>query len=190
MECVEPLLNWSADYLTVQQEQILVHIVEQALSLGQSEVASTLLQQFSPKDRDTSPGMLLEAYHIWTLLLKEDLSSAGEILHAYPIETLSNEQKPFHLLYGCFLVATEGRELANIHFSGAMDLTYPRLWALLGHYVTGKITETSGWLAKAFLWEKRHLYRQLSLFHHCASRPHKAEEYRKLERSTYLDFEP
>lgn len=190
MECVEPLLNWSADYLTVQQEQILVHIVEQALSLGQSEVASTLLQQFSPKDRDTSPGMLLEAYHIWTLLLKEELSSAGEILHAYPIETLSDEQKPFHLLYGCFLVATEGRELASIHFSGAMDLTYPRLWALLGHYVTGKITETGGWLAKAFLWEKRHLYRQLSLFHHCAGRPRKAEEYRKLERSTYLDFEP
>jgi serine/threonine-protein kinase len=75
------------------------------------------------------------------------------------------ENSPLHFLYGCWLYATEGKDIAYIHFSGILETSYPRSWTLASHYLNGKLKEMR-WLQKSFLWERRQLYRQLMLYYH------------------------
>lgn len=185
LESAKHLLLWDPKHLPAQNARAVLHTIEQALCLNDPGTARQLITHFADARMSAEDLLLFSSYLIWATLLENDLSNAGELLHAHPIELLSDEKKPLHFLYGCFLQATEGQDISHIHFSGTLDVTYPRLWSLVGHFLTGKISENDGWFKKAFLWEKRHLYRQLSLYYHCAGAPSTADAYREKERRTY-----
>jgi serine/threonine-protein kinase len=123
---------------------------------------------------------------IWNELLNEQWKEAGDRLQSYPVETLSQDTSIVHMLYGCWLMATEGKEIASVHFSGLLDVPYPRTWSLLGYFLKEKIDKESGWHEKAFLWEKRQLYRQLSLFCFCLSDKEESKRYQQLANDTYV----
>lgn len=138
------------------KEIIFIHLLEQALDKKQTTLVHDAVERL------TYTNTAIDCCQIWAYLLEKNLEKAGELLHAHPFEQLSNETSLLHFLFGCWLYATEGKELANIHFSGVLDTAYPRTWSLASHYLIGKLSEE--WFKKAFIYEKCQLEKQLSLF--------------------------
>ncbi len=112
---------------------------------------------------------------IWALLKLKKFEEAGAALEKYPLEVKTQETSPLYPLFGCYLYATEGEQIAHAHFSGAVETPYPRTHALLGHFLTGKLGKK--WFSEAFFWEKAQLYRHLALLHTCLGEMEKAAEY-------------
>jgi serine/threonine-protein kinase len=129
---------------------------------------------------------LIDSSRIWKLLLENQWEFAGQILHKYPLTLLTVESSVLFILYGCWLAATENKEISEVHFSGVLDVAYPRTWNLLSHYINHKISDNGKWGAHAFMWEKRQLYRQLHLYYHCTGEMDKAKHFEELERHQYV----
>lgn len=113
---------------------------------------------------------------IWMLLMEKNWKKAGELLYSYPIEWLNKGSTFLHFLYGCWLQATEGQEMAILHFKGLLPVPYPRSWNLAAHYLTGELAH-QGWEEQAFYWEKKELYKSLVLFYHCSEEEEKKEQF-------------
>lgn len=145
----------------------IFYLLDVALDQKKTELVHEILIRFDKLPLDFSLKLNLDIRRIWALLLEKKWKEAGEVLYSYSIEVLNEESTLLHFLYGCWLQATEGREIALIHFMGLLHVTYPRTWTLAGHELIKDPTEHN-WSKRAFLWEKRELYRQLSLFHHCS----------------------
>lgn len=172
--------------LFFQQERVLLFLVEKAIDQRNIGLVHQLLTYAKSLVLSEPTDNLIEIYTIWCLMLEKKWAEVGEHFHQYPIETLSQEKDLLYFLYGCWLYFSEGNAIAVIHFSGGLEVTYPRTWTLFGYYLKGKIAENQGWLQKAFLWEKRQLFRQLALFYYCADNIEKADEYRRKIIETQL----
>lgn len=130
--------------------------------------------------------VLIDAYNIWAYLIEKNWNEAEKIFEKYMTELLNHETTLLHPLYGCFLVATEGEEIALAHLSGVIDVPFPKTYALLGHQLANKILEKPSWFKTSFLWERRHLYRQLALYYHCAGNEDLSRFYQDLAKNEYL----
>ncbi len=124
---------------------------------------------------------------IWALLLQKKWSEARDLFYEYPIEFLNKGNTLIHFLYGCWLKATEGQEIAHVHFTGLLHVTYPRSWTLASHVLSGDIALQGGWMDKALLWEKRQLFRQLTLYYHCAEELSQQKHYAQLYMQQFID---
>lgn len=109
----------------------------------------------------------LRYYQLWSKLMLCDWEGAAHIFYQIPIEELTQEETPYHFLYGCYLRATEGQEIAEIHFNGVLEHTFPRSWALATYSLNGSLQLNKRWQEEAFEWEKRELERGLKLYEHC-----------------------
>ena len=69
-----------------------------------------------------------------------------------------------------------------------LDVSSLRSWTLYSHLLSGKL-DLEQWEQKAFLWEKRQLYRQGELYYHCLGNKEKANHYRQLAQKEYLNVE-
>lgn len=127
-----------------------------------------------------------DAYRIAAFLMEEKWDKASDIFAAYSLEMLNQESTVLHPLFGCFLRATEEEEIALIHFAGVIEIPFPRSWALLSHEINGKLKEPPSWYEQSFLWERRQLYRQLTIYYHSAEDPEKETFYRQEEQKEYL----
>lgn len=125
---------------------------------------------------------------IWAYLLEKNWQKASEVIEKYPIEILNKGNTPLHFLYGCLLQATEGKEMAMIHFTGLFHGAYPRSWNLASHELIGELFQ-HGWFEKAFLWEKRQLYRQLSLYYHCSGEEEQSQLFHQLYKRQFIFLE-
>lgn len=108
-----------------------------------------------------------DCWRIWALLRNRNWAQAGELLQGYSLEHLIHENSLMHFLYGCWLYVTEGKEIAMIHFSSLLEVSYPRSWTLFGYFFSRPVEERDRWLQRAFAFEKRQYYRQCALFQHC-----------------------
>ncbi len=180
-------LNLNRKDIGVKEFRSVSSLCQKALVLDQEEWVHTLADSIKDLPLSLEDRIVLDAYRIWAYLKEENYHAAGEIFEAYSLELLNQESTLLHSLYGCFLAATEGEEIAMIHFAGVIDTPFPRSWALLGHELTNKISENPAWMNTSFLWERRRLYRQLSLYYHCVEKPELEGFYRTLERKEYLD---
>ena len=169
------------------EERVLLHLMEIALQTQQMEALHRLSASMDKYHLSPDSHLKARCYQIWGHLLEKNWEAAGKILHSYPIEFLSQETSLLHFLYGCWLYVSEGKEIAAIHFSSVLDVPYPHTWTLFSHYFKGKITEEKGWIKKAFLWEKRQLYKQLALFYHCSGDKDNAKKYLALAEQAYVD---
>jgi serine/threonine-protein kinase len=143
----------------------VIYLMEQALNNQKAAIVHQLYTKFYGSHLSPSEMIQFDCHSIWAFLWERNWKAAGELLQRYPLELISLENSPLHFLYGCWLYATEGREIAQIHFSGILETSYPRSWMLASHYLNGKIRDTR-WLQKSFMWERRQLYRQLTLYYH------------------------
>lgn len=162
-------------------------LMERALKERETEMVHSLAIWLK-EQRKLNPEELLriDAYQIWAYLLEGNSGYAIRLFEAYPLEEINMETSMLHFLYGCTLAATEGEEIAKIHLAGVLEAPYPRSWALLGHYLTDRTPQTDAWMAHAFLWERRQLYKQLALYYHCLGDAARTTHYAILETLQYI----
>jgi len=153
----------------------LLYLLDQALDARQIHLVHFAVEKLDRNELSIEERLHLDKRLIWALLLEKNWPRAGEVLETYPLELLNKDSTPLHFLYGCWLQGTEGRDIAMIHFNGLLHAAYPRSWTLASHELVGDLLQR-GWLEKAFFWEKRELYRQLSLYYHCAGEKKASQE--------------
>jgi eukaryotic-like serine/threonine-protein kinase len=170
----------------IREFRTIGYLLQYALRTSQESQVHRIAEHITSKILPREDRVFLDACRIWAYLKNNDTQSAADIFDTYPFELLNQESTLLHPLYGCYIYLTEGEEIALIHFAGVMDTPFPRSWALLGHELTTKITDSPAWYSTSFLWERRRLYSQLSLYYHCLQNPELENYYRYLEREEYI----
>ncbi|MBA2727645.1 MAG: serine/threonine-protein kinase PknD, partial [Parachlamydiaceae bacterium] len=195
LEAIEAARILPPQHFNKQYDRLIIYLMEKALDEYDIEAFNKLTTVLPESTLAPDNELLANCCKIWGAFIEKQWSKAGEILENYSLEILTHEGSPLHFLYGCWLYMTEGPEIASLHFGSILDLTSPRSWALFSHFYNGKIvtqetqkigTEQS-WYNKAFLWEKKQLYRQMALFYHCNGEDEKALNYRRLVKDTIVD---
>lgn len=170
-----------------EEWRTIIYLLNLALDQNNLTLIHTCSEKLH-KSKLTSDQMLqLDEIEIWAYLLEKNWNAAADTLNGYPIELLNKESTLLHFLYGCWLQATEGKEIAMIHFSGILNAPYPRSWTLASHYLIEYLNPDSTWFSKAFLWEKRQLYRQLSLYYACSGNTKAQEDYKQLYLQQFVN---
>lgn len=168
-------------------ERAIIYLLERAIDEENSKLVHQIIEHFKGWDFSPDCRLQMNCYEIWAFLQARNWEAAGKLLQNFSIEQLSHETSLLHFLYGCWLYATEGVEIASIHFSGVLDTVHPRSWALFSHYYNGKIIENQGWHLKGFLYEKRQLYRQGVLFYQISGNDSEGLRFKKLVKECYLE---
>lgn len=153
---------------------LIFYLLHEALQKKNTAEVHDLVKQIKSKEISKEIQLQIDCCNIWAYLLEKDWESAGQIFHKYEVEQLMLELTPLHFLYGCWLGATESREIAYIHLTALLEVPYPRTWTLLGHFIMKTAEEQAAWINKAFPFEVRQLHRQLALFHHCVGNTEQA----------------
>jgi serine/threonine protein kinase len=166
------------------------YLMQYALRHDQEEMIEKIASHLLAFNLSLEDRITLDAYRIWAYLAKDQIDEAGWIFETYSAELLNQETTLLHPLYGCYLYATEGEEIARIHFAGVIETPFPRTWALLGHELTSGLTKNPTWMAQSFMFERRMLYRQLRLYYCVSGKRDLEAEVRRLERYEYVAFEP
>jgi len=107
----------------------------------------------------------LDSLYVKYLLLKKETKKLAEFFSTMNISLLTQEGSSFHFLYGCFLYLTDGKASAFSHFSNILEIPYPPTTSLISHYLTNPENRNKKLLDDAFFWEKKELYRNLSLLY-------------------------
>lgn len=172
--------------MNCSSERVLLHMMEAALRTHQESIVHYIYEMFYSKCSEENK-LLFDAYECQALFYEQKWNEGSQVLRKYPIETLSQETSILYILYGCWLLISEGKEMAQIHFSGLMETSYPRTWCLLGHFLTKRFQDDL-WIERFFSWEKRQLYSQLQLYYHILESKDLEEKYRLLEINEVLDI--
>ncbi len=178
-EACEEFLSLSDDPLSHGYQRVQLHLIKLCLDKKFPSLALALCNHKSVHLLSDDAKLKIDAYKTFAYLQNKEWESAQEVLFHYPIERLSQDSTLLHFLYGCLLFATEGKEIAAIHFSGVFEVPYPRSWNLFSYYLKGDLFEPQGWISKSFYWERRELYRQLALYYSCVGDEMTSEMYRK-----------
>ena len=184
--CYEALFELASKELTPDEARILFYLMDRSMPALIEEAAAALSDFKLTEEMQVR----LDAYRISAFLWKNEWSRAGEILQKYPVEMLTQERTLLYFLYGCWLLVTEGKEISDIHFSSILHVVYPRSWTLGAHYIKGDIHDHHNWFDKAFLWDKRQLFKQLALYYHCAGDFEKVKEMKEKEDREFLPPDP
>lgn len=174
-ESVTHLLALKCDDLQVCEMRLIHYLMDKALLNNAPSLVHDLTNYLSEYDLSAKDQALVASYQTGAYLAENDLVKAGQLLYVFPTELLSDEQCPLYFMYGCWLRTSESSEIAQAHFSGLMEVPYPHSCSLGSYYLTHKLDDR--WFSKSFLWERRHLYKQLSLFYHCSGDLSKAEYF-------------
>lgn len=175
--------------ITFSRLRTLLYLTDSALDQNLLGLAHRLLDLTKIQSFPSEMQTLIDCRRIWTLLTEKKWQEAGELIDHYGPDVLDSTSSPLHFLYGCWLQATEGSEMAMIHFMGLLHVSYPRTWNLASSYILGELSENNLWYDHAFLWEKRELYRQLSLYYHCLGNEEKVKMFKELYTRESIDVE-
>lgn len=181
-------LSLVGNKITIPAMRTIQRLLELALDKKNTTFVEQTAEKLSELDLSPTQRLQVDCIQIWACFLTKNWQRAGELLHKYSLEKLTSDDSLLHFLYGCWLIVTEGKEISDIHFSSNLDIPFPRTWNLAGHWILGKISHKKGrWQQQAFLWEKRQLFRQLTLYHHCLGKEDDAEEYARLAAEQKID---
>lgn len=168
--------------LSTAETRILFFLLNKTLLKGKAKLierVSEWLKSYSLREEDK---IQTDYFLIASLLMRQKVEEAYEILKSYPLELLNQETTPLHFLYGCWLYMTEGKEIGMIHFSGVLDSAFPRVFTLGTHYLNGQLKDNGYWFLRAFTFEKRSLYQQLMIFYKANGDVVKVRHFKKLEK--------
>ncbi len=168
----------------------LCYILDCALKQHRTDLIYASLERLKHCDISSDHYLRIHFRAIISYFIDKNWQKAGELIYSYPLELLNKESTALHFLYGCWLQATEGKEMADIHFTGLLNVLYPRSWALASHYLIGNFSLHSTWFNQAFLWEKRQLYWQLCLYYYCAGDEDKVNYFNNLYQQQFIYVEP
>lgn len=171
----------------VRELRTLLFLIDRALLQKKYALIDESALKIASYPLSKADRILLDGYLIWKALEGGQLKEAEALFETYSLELLNQESTLLYTLYGCYLYLTEGEELAQIHFAGVIDTPFPRSWALLGHELTNLILHAPAWFSQSFLWERRQLYRQLTLYAHITGNASQEETFRSLEKEQYIN---
>lgn len=171
--------------LNFSQIRLLLYVLDQAIDQKKTALVHHALGMLEKCEIPYDARLRFNIRRIWAFLLEKNWQQAGEAMYEYPLELLNKGSTPLHFLYGCWLQATEGKEMAMIHFTGLFHVPFPRTWTLASHHLLGDLQQ-HGWFDKAFLWEKRQLYRQLALYYHCAGDEKQSNAYHQNYQEQFI----
>ncbi|MDF2550319.1 MAG: pknD [Chlamydiales bacterium] len=140
-----------------------LHLMDRCLDTGQLELLPRFKALLERQILSFDQRLRVDYYLAERALLERNFSELEKIFTLYPIERIKKEQSPLYPLYGCWLAAKEGKEALPGYFS-KIDTAYPATPALLGLYLQGRIQLTSGWIKRAFFYEKKQFYRQIHTY--------------------------
>lgn len=123
-----------------------------------------------------------ETHKLAALLATRNFDEAGDLFDQFSAEELSQENSPLFTLYGCYLWAVEGKDIAKAHFSGIEDMQHPPAASLLPYFIMGKIDLSGPWFQQALFWEKLMLYRQLIILAYALENAPEAARYQQAIR--------
>ncbi len=150
-------------------------LIDRSLTAGTSHRLLPMLDQLPPLPADEQ--MHMDAQLIAVYLSNHKWKAAGDLISKYPEEILASEFSPLYPLMGCWLRHSESKEIALSHFSSDLSLPYPPTPMLLSYFLRRRIDERTGWIQRAFPWEKILLYRQLALFYNAAADQSRAQQF-------------
>lgn len=186
-KAVSQLFRWNTGASIKEKERCILYLMEKAVDEEKDELIKSIVTHFANSTLSPDCRLQIQCYAIWSALSHKEWKLAGDMLQNYSIEQLGHETSLLHFLYGCWLYATEGSDIANIHYYGVLETVHPRTWALFSHYYNQSIVENYGWHLKAFLYEKRQLYRQARLFYKITGNEAEEERFRALASKCYID---
>lgn len=160
--------------LSLDHIKALIHIFRQALDKNSISFLKKHINRYKIPKEDS---LVFDCLNIWFRLLTKDYVIAKKIFEKYPIEMLNNDSTLLFPLYGIWLYVSESPDIAKIHFSAVLEYPYPKTTSLLSHFLTEKIDK---WLKHALFFEKKELYRQLSLFYLCKGEKKKQKYFSDL----------
>lgn len=170
--------------LTIKEVRVASHLMQQGNKLGKTSHVSLLYEVLQSKKITPVEKQIVDEQLIWMYLVERRWEAAGTLLHTYPVDQLTQDTSLLHFLYGCWLYVTEGKEIAAIHFTSVLEMPYPRSWSLFSHFYE-HTAKQERWLNRAFVWEKRQLFKQAALFYHCSGNIDRSDEYKQLEKREY-----
>ena len=161
---LSPLLKSNLEEALIQLPEELdeqyQHLILLLLDRALEEKNTTFVYKVLSKVKMPLSHALL-CRQLFAFLLDFDLEAAGKLIQHISQEDLYSEMTLIHFLYGCWLYATEGLEIATIHWDSVLEVPFPRSCQLGSLYLTGKLDPS--WYKKAFDWERWQLQRQLAL---------------------------
>ncbi|MEX1013152.1 MAG: serine/threonine-protein kinase PknD [Waddliaceae bacterium] len=181
------ILGRKRDALSPFEICTMFHLMECAIMMKQTNIVYELAEHMLLDNLNAHTLELCHSFLIFSYLIDRDLTNAGELLEHYSIDYVAQDHSYLHFLYGAWLAATEGQEISEIHFSGVLNVVFPRTYSLLSHYLNHTHHEREQWESRAFLWEKRLLYLQLALYLHCLDDEDQAEYYFDLARKQRVE---
>lgn len=143
------------------------YLLDKAMELKCYNIIHVAIAKLKDMEMSEENRLQLDSYVIEAYMWQNEWKKAWDLIHQYPMDLLVRDTSILFFLYGCLLYVLEGKEIGHIHFSGILDVAFPRTWSLGSHYVKRKIAEDHPWFKKAFLWEKKALKKQLALYDHC-----------------------
>ena len=189
----QPLETVFQDYFKFPFDQLnfscirtILDLMNQALDQHQTSLVYQAYEIFPFHLASFEEQIQLDCCAIWADLLEHNWQQANKRLNRYPLEFFTKEANLLPFLYGCLLFATEGEEIAQLHFKGLFHLSYPRTWTLANRYLAGELSLNGSWFKQAFLWEKQQLYRQLHLYYHCANDLSQAKYFQTLYNQQFI----
>lgn len=186
-KCFEDLGKLMHQPIPLKSEiRILLHLIKFALKKRNTSFVFRAISNLNNFELDPDTTLRINCDLISAYLAENNWSKAHDLLQQYPVEVLNQESHPLHFLYGIWLYLTEGKDIAQIHFSGVLEISFPRTWTLFSHLMNAQIDENHAWLDKAFLWEKRQLFSQAAFFYHCIGNEEKSHHYSNLEAQQYI----
>jgi eukaryotic-like serine/threonine-protein kinase len=174
--------------LKPEDVRVLCYLMELATERQMADLALEQKPLIDKCQIPESDRLQIDAQLIWAALMAKQWEMATEIFRSYSTEFLAKDTTLLHFLYGCWLAVNEGQAGADAHFGSILEVSFPRSWTLFSHLLSGKL-DLEQWEQKAFLWEKRQLYRQGELYYHCLGNKEKANHYRQLAQKEYLNVE-
>ena len=178
---------FSSPYFTLDfpKMRTLIYALDQAIEQKKTTLVHNAMEAIEHCELTFDARLRFNQQRIWALLIDKNWKPARELFYAYPVEFLNNESSLLHFLYGCWLAGAEGEEMAIVHFTGVFEVAHPRSWTLASHDLVNNLIN-QGWLENAFLWEKRAMYRQLSLYYHCIDNDSLSQEYFYLSQQQFV----
>lgn len=181
------IIDRSEDLTDPTTYRLLLFLLDHAIRTHQFEAIYLISQALQGADLPFHVALQVNAYRISSYLATQNLEHAAELIHLYPVDLLSKESCILHPLYGVWLAVSEGDEIARIHFNSVIDAGFPRSPSLLSHFIKSDLGLEGKWMDRAFLWERRQLYRQLSIYHAARGESQQSKQFHLLEQGQYVD---
>jgi eukaryotic-like serine/threonine-protein kinase len=174
------------EYLSFSHLRTILDLMNQALDQQSPHLVHKGYDTLATHVLSFEDQLQLDCCAIWADLLEHQWQQANTRLDRYPLELFTQETSLLSFLYGCLLLATEGEEIAHLHFKGLFHVSYPRTWTLANRYIAGELSLTGSWFKQSFLWEKQQLYRQLHLYYYCANDFTQADYFKTLYNQQFI----